>query len=150
MLIKTHYLRLDMHGIESLTESCATYALIDPLRMEQVLNNLLTNAVKYSPAGSYITIGLQVRSGLEAHQSTVYIYIADQGVMIPKEEQEQIFNRFYRSKKADNEVAGTGLGLAICKAIVRELHGEISVQSDPSGNRFNVALPVKSLGRQDE
>jgi signal transduction histidine kinase len=142
---KSHTLQFDLIREESFLNPCAIYVTIDTLRLEQVMVNLLTNAVKYSPAGSIITLGLQADSLFDRENSTVYIYVADQGTMIPEEERNHIFDRFYRGKQVENEVMGTGLGLAICKAIVHELDGEISVQSDHQGNKFFVALPTKCL-----
>lgn len=109
---------------------------VDPIWLEQVVINILSNAVKFSPAGSSITITI-----LDEVNSSV-IRIADQGPGIPKEEQKQIFNRFHRMKSSAS-VSGTGLGLSIAKELV-ELHGgTIGVESaEERGATFVLTLPV--------
>jgi signal transduction histidine kinase len=107
---------------------------IDPDKIEQVMNNLLINAVKYSPDGGDITI--ELRAVVGEHELNRYfpnspqvklpaliVSIADSGLGIPEDEQESIFQKFYRvNNRATHSIPGTGLGLYICKNIV-ELHG---------------------------
>lgn len=106
----------------------------------RVLLNLLSNAVKYSPAGSAIY--------LEAHfdpsTSTITVQVRDSGIGIAKEEQDKIFDKFYRVlSQTGRGRAGAGLGLAICKAIIEAHNGSIWVESEPGkGSSFFFTLPV--------
>ncbi len=92
----------------------------------QVLVNLLSNALKFSPKGSSVTISVEVV------QQFVKVSVADKGRGIPKDFQERLFNRFEQARLSDARVeGGSGLGLAISKAIVEEQGGSIGVESDP-------------------
>jgi signal transduction histidine kinase len=110
-------------------------------RIRQVLTNLVSNAVKYSPDGGVIRIG----GWPEADRAIVYV--ADQGIGIPPEEQEQIFQRFYRvDNRLRREAQGSGLGLYLARAIVEAHGGRIWVESQVNrGSRFMFTLP---LGRR--
>ncbi len=99
-------------------------ATVDPRHIEQVLRNLLTNAVKYSPDGGEIT----VRGW--GDESRVTISVNDHGIGIPPEDLERIFERFYRvENEVTQEVSGAGLGLAVCRGIVEAHGGRIWVES---------------------
>ena len=115
--------------------SCTT----DPDAYRSILENLLENAVKYSPAGSTI------RVELEQNGSVAELRVADQGVGIPAEERERIFERFYRG--GDEEVRrtkGTGLGLYIVRRLVERMGGNVRVESRPgSGSIFAIRLPLQ-------
>ncbi|MCL6636472.1 MAG: cell wall metabolism sensor histidine kinase WalK [Alicyclobacillus sp.] len=114
----------------------------DPDRVEQVLVNLLTNALAYTPAGGQVT--LQVRD----MQETVELAVADTGPGIPEADAERVFERFYRVDKARSRSSGgTGLGLAIAKHLV-ELHGgRIGVETQlGAGSRFWFTLPRGPAG----
>lgn len=107
--------------------------VIDPLRVEQVLVNLLDNARKYSPPGTRIELGV-VRE-----PDAVSVAVRDYGVGIPVEEHERIFERFRRLRTDQN---GLGLGLYISREIVRKHGGELQVELPPDGGtRFVVRLP---------
>ncbi|MGC4190341.1 MAG: ATP-binding protein [Thermomicrobiales bacterium] len=109
---------------------------IDRVRIEQVLLNLVHNAIKFTAPGGSITIGVERRDDVLATTVT------DTGVGIPLAEQERLFERFYKSDKARNS-GGTGLGLAIAKNIVQAHGGEISVMSVPGeGASFRFTLPL--------
>ena len=110
----------------------------DPLRLRQVLANLIENAIKYSPAGGTITVTAAREDGI------VRIDVADEGIGIPEEDQARIFERFVRlDPELSRGVGGTGLGLYICRELVRRMHGRISVRSRPgSGSTFTVELPA--------
>jgi len=105
--------------------------------MEEVVSNLITNAIKYSPRGGRITVSAGAESGY------VVIRVSDTGIGIPEEELDKIFNRFYRVKdERTRYVNGTGLGLSIVKSIVEAHHGNIQVKSRPGeGSTFIVYLP---------
>ncbi len=101
----------------------ATHVRADPALLEQVLVNLLDNAVKYAPPGSRISIAAQ-RTG-----NNVRISVADEGVGIPSTELQSIFDSFFRASRGDRVAPGTGLGLAIAKAFIEAMDGRISAQS---------------------
>lgn len=109
----------------------------DPRRLEQVFDNLVSNAVKYSPQGG------PVRIVGTATPAEVLLAVQDHGVGIPLEEQERVFERFYRVEGPETRaVSGTGLGLYLTRAIVRSHGGRIWVESTPGqGATFFVALP---------
>jgi len=113
----------------------------DRVRLEQVMVNLLDNAIKYTPAGG------RVRVEVTAGDKNVRVDVADTGIGIPASDIPRIFERFYRVDKArSRELGGTGLGLAIVKHIVHGLNGRVWVESAPSkGSRFSFTLrPVRT------
>jgi two-component system phosphate regulon sensor histidine kinase PhoR len=105
--------------------------------MTQVLDNLLDNAIKYTPAGS-------VRVRLFRAGSQVSLQVEDSGLGIPPEDRERIFERFYRVDKArSREMGGTGLGLSIVKHLAQAMHGEVRLVSEVGkGSQFTVTLPA--------
>lgn len=107
-------------------------------KVEQVLVNILSNAIKYTNEGSDITVSLEARQGF------VITSIKDQGPGIPEEDQPRIFERFYRVEKARaRELGGTGLGLSIAKQIVEAHGGQIGIDSVPGqGTEIFFTLPV--------
>ena len=109
----------------------------DKSRLNQILYNLTDNAIKYSPDGGRIFVSLgQEGDGLVWR-------VRDNGVGIPPEDQEHIFERFYRVDKArSRETGGTGLGLSIVKQLVSMHGGTITVRSEPNrGSEFKVVFP---------
>ena len=112
-------------------------ARIDPVRIEQVLRNLLDNAVKYSPPTGAIDVGAA------AHEGMIAVWVADEGPGIAAQHLERIFERFYRVEQPGLGAGGAGLGLAICRRFV-ELHGgRIAVRSEPGrGATFRFTLPA--------
>jgi signal transduction histidine kinase len=109
----------------------------DPARLGQVFDNLICNAIKFTPAGGRVTLRAF------AEHSDAVIDVIDTGIGISSEDQARLFERFFRSAAASaGAIQGTGLGLAITKAIVESHDGSISVQSDPGrGSTFRVVLP---------
>ena len=101
----------------------ATHVRADPTLLEQVLVNLLDNAVKYAPPGSRISISAQ-RQG-----NNVRLSVADEGVGIPPADLASVFDSFFRASRGDRVAPGTGLGLAIAKAFAEAMGGRISAQS---------------------
>ncbi len=112
-------------------------ALADRRAVEQVLLNLLDNAIKYTDPGGHVTLVLQQRG------ERVQVEVVDDGMGIPPEDQARIFERFYRVDKArSRDLGGTGLGLSIVKHLVQAMGGEVRVESQPGqGTRFRFTLP---------
>ncbi|WP_345526025.1 ATP-binding protein [Nocardioides endophyticus] len=106
--------------------------------LERVVINLVGNAVKFTPEGGHVSVRLVV--GPEH----VVIEVADTGIGIPRQEQEQLFTRFFRSSLAqEHAIPGSGLGLSIAHAIVEQHGGSMAVESEPgAGTTFRVLLPV--------
>ena len=123
----------------------------DEERLRQVLTNLVSNAIKYSPQGGLIRIGgwLEQPEGATDH-TRVVLYIADQGIGIPTADLPKIFDRFYRvDSSLRRSTAGAGLGLYLAKAIVEAHGGQIWAHSEPGkGTTFLIGLPVEQ-GHQD-
>jgi PAS domain S-box-containing protein len=109
-------------------------------RLAQLVDNLVTNALKFTPAGERIDVTCCTRDG------AVLIEVANTGSYLGPDEQEQLFERFFRANDAvEGAIGGVGLGLAICKAIAEAHGGEISVRStENEGTTFSVRLPVAS------
>ena len=116
-------------------ESNGAAALGDRHRIEQVLVNLIDNAIKYSPAGGEVSVSTA------ASANGVRVEVRDNGMGIPSAEQRSIFEKFYRLEGAQVR-AGNGLGLYICRELVQRMGGTIGVESDPgSGSTFYFELP---------
>ncbi|MDR3209614.1 MAG: cell wall metabolism sensor histidine kinase WalK [Oscillospiraceae bacterium] len=113
----------------------------DRARIEQVLMNIMTNAVKYTPEGGEISIFSGARDG------HAWVQISDTGIGIPEDDIPHVFDRFYRVDKArSRESGGTGLGLSIAQEIILRHRGRIEVTSRQGvGTTFTVALPIDSL-----
>src|SRR6185437_839414 len=114
-------------------------AAVDPVAVEQVLSNLIDNAIKYSPEGGRI----DVEARLDDHEQ-VCLSVRDRGIGIPPEKRGDIFERFYQAH-ADDHRSGLGLGLFISRQIA-ELHGgSIRAEFPPDGGaRFVVRLPLEA------
>jgi PAS domain S-box-containing protein len=111
-------------------------ALADPMAFSRALENLLTNASKFSPPGAPIRIG-----GSELPPDQVMVQVADRGIGIPPDELERVFERFYRVPSRTGSRQGTGIGLAIVKEFVEAQQGRVWVDSIPGeGSTFTVAL----------
>lgn len=111
----------------------------DSLRIEQILLNLLSNASKFTPDSSSISLSVNKKGDF------MLIEVRDSGLCIPPEEQHEIFQPYYRNKiDSEKDTPGIGLGLALCKHLV-ELHGgKIWVESEQGkGNTFVLALPLE-------
>jgi signal transduction histidine kinase len=109
----------------------------DSDRIMQVLTNLISNAVKFTPEGGRVLLSAQRRDDLLA------IKVSDTGYGIPKEDLPKLFNRFFRVQRPGKEIKGTGLGLAIVSKIVTGHGGRIEVESElDKGTTFTVLLPL--------
>jgi signal transduction histidine kinase len=141
--LKTFEVRLRQSGFRILLEGADVPlppARIDAGAIAQSLSNLLDNAVKYSNGKKDITVALR-RDG-----ERIVISVTDQGVGIPRDEQQKIFDRFHRvGTGLVHDVKGSGLGLAIVRHIVEAHGGEVTVDSRPGeGSTFSIHLPVDS------
>jgi signal transduction histidine kinase len=112
----------------------------EAVRLAQLLDNLVSNAIKFTPAGGRVGVVLSSHDGLVRFQ------VSDTGIGITEQERERLFERFFRSQGAlERQIQGTGLGLYISKAIVEAHGGRIGVDSDSGeGTTFVVELPVAS------
>ncbi len=119
---------------------------IDTDRFTQVLDNIMNNAIKYSPDGGVVTCRL-----IETHNNVI-MSIADQGLGIPRADIPHVFDRFYRVDKARSRAqGGTGLGLAISKEVVQSLGGKIWVESrEGHGSTFYISLPYEPYDEGDD
>ena len=117
-------------------------AHVDPRALDQILTNLLDNAIKYTEPGGRI----EVRVGSE--RDRIRVEVEDSGIGIPDEDLARIFERFYRVDKARSRaLGGTGLGLSIVKHAVQSMGGEISVESRlGEGTTFSYTLPAARIG----
>jgi len=112
---------------------------LDRVLILRVLQNLLTNALGYSPAGTSVRFGCRVLPG----EKQVEFFVHDQGPGIPKERQESIFEKYSRISDRQDNLVGTGLGLYFCKLAVGLHRGAIGVESSPGqGSRFWFHLPA--------
>ena len=123
---------------------------VDPARMEQVIANLLTNAVRHTPSGGRVTVALKTIYDTEAFEMdkpVLLISVADTGEGVPSEHLPYIFERFYRVEGSRQKNAGeTGLGLAIVKQMVEAQGGKVWAKSEPGkGSTFFVAIPLPEL-----
>jgi two-component system NtrC family sensor kinase len=109
----------------------------DPIQLRQMVENLLDNALKYTPEGGNVTI----QCNTEEEQAI--LKVSDTGIGIPKSEQSHIFERFFRASNVDETIIGTGLGLAIVRSIVENHKGRIWVDSTVGeGTDFTIVLPL--------
>lgn len=117
----------------------------DPDRFRQILLNLLSNAIAYTPPGGRIDLMA------ESHPDGTWVRVRDTGIGIPEEDLPHLFERFYRVDKArSRESGGTGLGLAIVKHLVEAHHGMIEVKSELGrGSQFSVFFPARQPDRQE-
>jgi signal transduction histidine kinase len=121
--------------------------IADPERVEQILVNLIGNALRYTPNG---TITVQVQPPMKGEPNKLWIAVVDTGVGIAREDLPHVFERFWRADRSrDRSSGGTGIGLAICRRLVELQGGDIEVESVVGlGSTFRFSLPiaVKKLG----
>lgn len=109
----------------------------NPIRLRQVLDNVVGNAIKYSHAGGEVNVSVQ------SEGEQLILFVKDQGPGIPVEDQPRIFDKFYRGSNVTDSVTGSGLGLAIVKTIVDNHQGRIWVESaEGKGSSFFIVLPI--------
>ena len=119
---------------------------IDTDKMTQVIDNIINNAIKYSPDGGKITVGMKTT------ETQMILSISDEGLGIPKKDLPKIFDRFYRVDKARSRAqGGSGLGLAIAKEIIKQHHGFIWAKSEyGKGSTFTIVLPYDKEAVKDD
>jgi signal transduction histidine kinase len=112
----------------------------DEARIERIVANLVSNAVKYSPRGGEITITVETeeRDG----QDWAILVVRDHGIGIPPAEIERIFEPYYRGSNIAGTVSGSGIGLAGTRNIVEQHGGHIAVESEVGDTTFTVSLPL--------
>jgi two-component system sensor histidine kinase BaeS len=112
----------------------------DATGLRQMVGNLLSNAIRYTPRGGTVAVRVSRAEG------QLCLEVSDTGIGIPPEDQARVFEEFFRSANARSRTAeGTGLGLAIVKAVVEQHHGSITLHSTPGqGTRFVVRFPVSA------
>jgi signal transduction histidine kinase len=135
--VRTHRLAAETAGVEAVIDGDAGTVEGDRDRLQQVISNLLDNAIRLAPSGSTVSVSLW-RSATEAGFT-----VSDEGPGVPPEERDRIFERFARQDRARARTAGAGLGLAISKEIVHAHGGRIWVEGrKPHGSAFTVALAL--------
>jgi len=150
-----HSRRLGVPGspivIEKELEEHLPLVMADELALKHAIQNLLDNAVKYGTENSD-WIGVSARKVIGANGDAVEVRVADHGPGIPAEEQAEIFNPFFRGRRAQqDQIHGTGLGLNLVKKIVEAHGGTIRVESEPGhGTAFIIRIPAAPAELQDE
>ena len=110
--------------------------IADPLRIEQVLANLVDNAIKYSPEGGAVEVRLT-----RAADDALVVSVSDHGLGIPTEHLPNLFQRFYRVESRSRTIKGVGLGLFICRSLIEAHGGAMWVESQPGrGSTFSFRL----------
>ncbi len=124
-------------GITIEEKDAPPLAYVDRRRMQQILGNLVANAIRYAPEQSAITLRAATAGG------RLRLTVSDEGATIPEAERERLFDKFYRRPEHRDVPGGSGLGLAIAKTLA-EMHGGTVLVEDhaPTGNTFVVELPV--------
>jgi signal transduction histidine kinase len=137
-VVKTFELISKTHSVKLIGAS-KKKLIADKERLEQVLINLISNAIKYSPEAKKVVVKIK------DEKNNLLISVQDFGIGIPKDQHEKIYNRFYRIKGAtEKNIEGLGLGLYISSQIVKEHEGEIRLKSTKSGgSTFTLVLPYK-------
>lgn len=131
----------DRHTLRCDCPDGTVSATFDRVRLEQVLTNLVSNAIKYSPDGGEVTLALRTEGGCAVFQVT------DQGIGMSAAEKERLFEPFRRLGASREGIPGVGLGLFVVKRIIDAHGGEVRVHSTPgAGSTFEVRLPLKPQG----
>jgi PAS domain S-box-containing protein len=133
--------------IEIVESSTLTEIVCDEYKIGQVIRNFLSNAIKFTPKGEEISISLEtgeLDTGNIETVSALLFNISDQGIGIPDDELESVFDKFTQSSKTKTGAGGTGLGLAICKEIIKAHNGKIWAENNPEGGAtFIFMLPYE-------
>ncbi len=139
--LSTEYQKISpRHSISLDTETSRVLGDWDEARIERIVSNLISNAVKYSPKGGEIT--LEVRQDETGDQEWAVLVVRDHGIGIPPNEVERVFEPYYRASNTAGTVSGSGIGLAGTRHIVEQHGGQIAVQSEVGDTTFTVRLPL--------
>jgi len=132
------------HNIELNLPENGAKMLADQVRMEQVVEHLISNAIKYSPGGGDIRVTI-------TDQGEMYhLVVEDQGIGMSQEQLAHVFDRFYRADSSDTAVQGVGLGMSIVRHVVLAHHGNIEVESElGNGTRVSIVLPKMPPASQE-
>jgi two-component system sensor histidine kinase GlrK len=137
-----HELAAQAKGLRLLIDSQSAVVEADPEKLRSIVDNLISNAVKFTPPGGTISVRARALAG------EAVIEVMDTGPGVPAEERESIFNLFFRGRtKADSGpggIKGSGLGLAIARELVEAHGGQIAVVAGGAGGHFRVTLPRRS------
>ena len=137
MLFRSHedrQVKIDWHGMKP-----DILIPLDEIRIEQVLINFLTNAIKYSPQNNQVI----VTTFVDEEEQEVKVNITDFGIGIPDFKQDAVFHKFYRVEESSLQFQGMGIGLFICSEIIKQHHGNIGVSSKvDEGSTFYFTLPL--------
>jgi two-component system, NtrC family, sensor histidine kinase GlrK len=137
--VHPHELAAQAKGLRLAIEAHATTVEADPDKLRSIVDNLISNAIKFTPPGGTITVRARAEGG------EAIIDVVDTGPGVPPEERESIFNLFFRGRtKAESSVKGSGLGLAIARELVEAHGGHIAVVAGGGGGHFRVTLPRRS------
>jgi two-component system sensor histidine kinase GlrK len=145
---REHELAAQAKGVSLRIDAQPAMLEADPEKLRSILDNLISNAVKFTPPGGTIAVRARVGTGNEAGMAM--IEVMDSGPGVPAEERESIFNLFFRGRtRADSvgmrgAIKGSGLGLAIARELVEAHGGQIAVVADGAGGHFRVTLPRRS------
>ncbi|WP_435858395.1 sensor histidine kinase [Streptomyces milbemycinicus] len=123
-----------------MTDNEAILVMADPVRARQMVGNLVSNAIRHTPAGGSVTLSAR------ADPETVVIDVADTGIGISADELPHVFDRFWRAEKSrDRQSGGSGLGLAIVRRLTEAHRGTVTAVSAPNvGSTFTLRLPRHS------
>lgn len=148
MLVNSNEYDQKIYSIKSQIMIDSQFIEADSDRFIQVLDNLLNNAIKYSPDGGIITGKLR----LNGQGDHVILSIADEGMGIPKSDLQKVFSRFYRVDRARSRaMGGSGLGLAISKEVIEQHGGKIWARSvEQVGTTFYISMPIVTFDGEDE
>ena len=141
LLFDQQALELNLDFSVEIAEDCPDFLVLDDLRVRQLIINLVSNSMKFTPSGEVILRVLAVKDPLDAHHVTLMIEVEDSGVGISEEDQKMIFQAFRQGEGSD-PLSGTGLGLSICNRLAELMNGTIKVRSElGSGSTFWIELP---------
>src|SRR5262245_1914109 len=136
---RAHELAAQAKGLRFNIDSQSAMVEADPEKLRSIIDNLVSNAVKFTPPGGSITVKARVQAG------EAVIEVMDSGPGVPPEERDSIFNLFWRGRKGEGtRIKGSGLGLAIARELVEAHGGQIAVVPEGSGGHFRVTLPRRS------
>ncbi len=150
--VHAHELAAQAKGLRLVVDSHSATVEADPEKLRSIVDNLISNAVKFTPPGGTIKVSARVGGGNSAGEAV--IEVLDSGPGVPPEERDSIFNLFFRGRRPENTTApgavrvkSSGLGLAIARELVEAHGGQIAVVAGGAGGHFRVTLPRRSARR---